>query len=65
MKQEGTVTLGDLTTRHSTGGRPVWILIQQTTYEEIVLILREFKYGLDVDWMVIKELLILCVIQAS
>lgn len=61
MKQEGTVPLGDLTARHSMEGSPVWILIQQTTYEETVLILREFKYGLDIDWMVIKELLTLCV----
>ena len=55
VREEGTVTLGDLTTRPHLGGSPDWILIQQTTHKRGVLISGQFEYGQDTDWM-IKEL---------
>lgn len=46
------------------GGSPIWILIQQTTHKQGVLISGQFEYGLDTDWM-IKELLILCLLTST
>lgn len=43
------MTLGDLPP--GTVWEPVGILIQQTTYEERVLISGKFEYGLDIEWL--------------
>ena len=64
VREEGTVALGDLTTRPQLGGSPIWILIQQTTHKQGVLISGQFEYGLDTNWM-IKELLILCLLTST